>query len=92
MAIGGDKPERSGINCAGGTCSNGERGPYHRRLYDGEQEERGCTRLVWYEAHDEIGRAVFRERSIKPYRRANKINLILAMNPDWKDPWFSITG
>lgn len=47
---------------------------------------------MWYEAHDEIGRAVFRERSIKPYRRANKINLILAMNPDWKDPWFSITG
>ncbi|MFN3910884.1 GIY-YIG nuclease family protein [Hyphomonas sp.] len=65
----------------------------HREgIQEGFTKKWGCTRLVWYEAHDEIGRAIFRERSIKSYRRANKINLIHAANPDWNDLWFSITG
>lgn len=45
----------------------------------------GCTRLVWFETHDMISKAIAREKSIKSYRRANKINLIEAMNPDWRD-------
>lgn len=59
---------------------------------DGFTKKWGCTRLVWYELHAEIGRAIVREKSIKSYRRANKISLIEAVNPDWKDLWFEITG
>lgn len=52
----------------------------------------GCTRLVWFEHHELMSAAIAREKSIKSYRRANKINLIEASNADWKDLWFEITG
>jgi putative endonuclease len=65
----------------------------HREgMYPGFSKKWGCTRLVWYEMHDLIGEAIRREKSIKVYRRQNKINLIEARNPDWKDLWFEITG
>lgn len=51
----------------------------------------GCRRLVWFEKHDLIVEAIRREKSIKSYRRRNKINLIEANNPDWDDLWFDIT-
>ena len=50
----------------------------------------GCKILVWYEVHDLVSEAIRREKSIKSYRRANKINLITARNPDWKDLWFDL--
>lgn len=63
----------------------------HREgMYPGFSKKWGCTRLVWYEMHDLIGEAIRREKSIKVYRRQNKINLIEARNPDWKDLWFEI--
>lgn len=52
----------------------------------------GCTRLVWFEIHELISAAIAREKSIKVYRRANKINCIEAVNPDWDDLWFQMTG
>lgn len=65
----------------------------HREgVYPGFSKKWGCTRLVWYEQHDLIGEAIRREKSIKVYRRQNKINLIEARNPDWKDLWFDIAG
>ena len=47
----------------------------------------GCKTLVWFEQHDWIEGALRREKSIKSYRRRNKINLIEARNPDWEDLW-----
>lgn len=65
----------------------------HREgVLEGFTKKWGCVRLVWYEPHDEIGRAIAREKSIKSYRRESKINLINARNSDWKDLWFEITG
>lgn len=65
----------------------------HREgVQEGFTKKWGCTRLVWYELHAEIGWAIQREKSIKSYRRANKINLINALNPDWNDLWFDIVG
>ena len=61
-------------------------------LYEGFSKKWGCTRLVWYETHDEISRAISREKSLKSYRRADKMNLIAKKNPDWKYLWFEITG
>ena len=49
-----------------------------------------CKHLVWYEVHDLISQAIYREKSIKSYRRQNKINLIEAQNPDWRDLWFEL--
>ena len=65
----------------------------HRQgVYSGFSKKWGCNRLVWYEQHELIAEAIRREKSIKVYRRQNKINLIEARNPDWKDLWFDIAG
>ncbi|MFO1183155.1 MAG: GIY-YIG nuclease family protein [Bauldia sp.] len=45
----------------------------------------GVKRLVWFEAHATRDSAFTRERQIKKWRRAWKIELIEAANPDWHD-------
>ncbi len=50
----------------------------------------GVKRLVWYEAHTDIHEAIKREKRIKKWPRAWKINLIEAQNPDWRDLWFDL--
>jgi putative endonuclease len=49
-----------------------------------------CTRLVWYEVHDDMAVAIQRETSLKRYLRAWKEKLIVEMNPDWLDLWSTI--
>ncbi|QIS19744.1 GIY-YIG nuclease family protein [Nocardia terpenica] len=41
--------------------------------------------LVWYEAHDTLENALLQEKRLKTWRRARKIALIEADNPDWAD-------
>jgi putative endonuclease len=41
--------------------------------------------LVWYEMHESIEDAIQREKSLKFYPRAWKINLIERDNPHWID-------
>ena len=43
------------------------------------------TRLVWYEGHLDAALAADRERAIKRWRRAWKIELIEKDNPTWRD-------
>lgn len=45
----------------------------------------GVTRLVWYEVHQEMRAAIEREKALKEWKRAWKIELIEAFNPDWRD-------
>lgn len=42
-------------------------------------------KLVYWEAFQEIGDAIFREKQIKAGSRQAKLNLIHSLNPDWKD-------
>lgn len=84
---------RNGTLYIGVTANLIQRLWQHREgVFEGFSKKWGCTRLVWYETHDEINRAISREKSLKSYRRANKINLIMSRNPDWNDLWFEITG
>ena len=65
----------------------------HREgIFGGFTQKHGCKTLVCYELHDEISTAIAREKSLKSYRRKNKINLITERNPHWKELWFEITG
>ncbi|MBV8971365.1 MAG: GIY-YIG nuclease family protein [Sphingomonadaceae bacterium] len=58
----------------------------HRHgLMEGFSKRYGCRRLVWYEAHAEIVGAIRREKQIKEWKRAWKIQLIEAVNPGWRD-------
>jgi len=45
----------------------------------------GCTRLVWYEEHDDIRDAIQREKSLKRWNRAWKVALIESINPQWHE-------
>jgi putative endonuclease len=54
--------------------------------------EYGLTRLVYAETHDEIDNAILREKRIKKWNRAWKIELIESMNPDWVDLYGRING
>ena len=45
----------------------------------------GVDRLVWYEMHPSIAAAAQRERQIKEWKRAWKIELIEQDNPQWID-------
>ena len=55
------------------------------KLVRGFTAEYGVDRLVWFECHDEHASALQREKRIKEWKRDWKINLIQAVNPEWKD-------
>lgn len=52
---------------------------------DGFTKRYGCKRLVWFEQYGEIELAIRREKQMKEWRRAWKIELIEASNPEWND-------
>lgn len=41
--------------------------------------------LVWFEQHSTMDAAITREKRIKKWRRAWKVELIEAANPSWRD-------
>ena len=45
----------------------------------------GVTMLVWYEVHESRASAFVRERQLKKWNRAWKLELIERMNPGWRD-------
>ena len=45
----------------------------------------GLDRLVYAEPHAEIADAIVREKAMKAWKRAWKIDLINKRNPDWRD-------
>ena len=45
----------------------------------------GLTRLVYAEEHDSIEDAIAREKAMKAWKRAWKIELITGVNPGWDD-------
>ena len=50
----------------------------------------GVTRLVYYEGYDDIQTAIEREKQLKAWRRAWKIELIETNNPTWGDLYTEI--
>jgi putative endonuclease len=51
----------------------------------GFTKQHGVHTLVWYEVHETMASAISRERAIKAWKRAWKLALIEAMNPEWSD-------
>ena len=48
--------------------------------------------LVWYEMHESMESAIQREKQIKKWNRAWKVELIETTNPYWRDLWSDILG
>ncbi len=63
----------------------------HREgLIAGFTKRYGLKRLVYFERHDDIRRAIQREKTMKHWPRAWKVRLILEGNPDWGDLYTEI--
>jgi putative endonuclease len=43
------------------------------------------NKLVYYEHGTDVNAAIAREKEIKKWRREKKNNLVISMNPTWKD-------
>ncbi len=52
---------------------------------DGFTKRYGVHLLVWYELHETMESAIAREKAIKEWKRAWKLELIEAANPQWQD-------
>ena len=77
---------RHGQTYLGVTSNLPQRAYQHRnRLIDGHSKDKGCTLLVWYEYHDGLQDARWREWQMKKWKRAWKIELIEQANPQWND-------
>lgn len=54
-------------------------------LVEGFTKKYGVHALVWYEQHADMLAAIAREKALKEWKRAWKLELIEKMNPEWKD-------
>src|SRR5262245_24744663 len=59
---------------------------------DGFTNKYSVRRLVFYELHPDMASAIAREKQLKKWNRAWKIELIEGKNPEWKDLRDEIAG
>ena len=78
--------QRNGTLYCGVTTDLIARIAQHRDgAFGGFTKQYGVKRLVWFEHHETIEGAIFREKRIKKWRRAWKLDLIEQQNPRWLD-------
>ena len=65
---------------------------HKEKLLPGFTSRYDVRRLVWFETYDDPTTAILREKEIKKWRRAWKIELIQKENPDWTDLYPQIAG
>jgi len=58
---------------------------HENHAVEGFTRRYGVSRLVWYELHDTMESAIRREKAIKEWKRAWKLELIEKTNPGWAD-------
>jgi putative endonuclease len=54
-------------------------------LIEGFTKQYRVHNLVWFEQHETMESAILREKAIKEWNRARKIELIEESNPKWQD-------
>ena len=85
--------QKNGTIYVGVTNDLYRRAHEHReKLYPGFSKEKRTTRLVYYEQYVDVRDAIKREKQLKKWNRAWKINLIEQDNPEWRDLWFDLNG
>jgi putative endonuclease len=78
--------QRNGTLYIGVTSNLPARIHQHREgVGDGFTRKYGVKQLVWFEQHPTMESAITREKRIKKWNRAWKLELIEATNPDWRD-------
>jgi putative endonuclease len=65
----------------------------HREgVVEGFTKKYGVKKLVFFEAHETAESAITREKQIKKWERAWKIELVERENPEWRDLYSIITA
>ena len=84
-------------NRKGGTLYIGVTSDIVKRVYehknsfvDGFTKKYHIHKLVYFETHHSIEEAIKREKQLKKWIRAWKIDLIEKENPDWEDLYDSV--
>ena len=82
-----------------GTLYTGVTGDLVRRVWQhrthsvpGFTDRYNLTRLVHFDCFDDPLNAIQREKNLKKWKRAWKVALIEARNPEWRDLWEDIAG
>ena len=70
-----------------GVTNDLERRIYEHRnkLVDGFTKKYNVEKLVYFETVSDVLAAIEREKQIKKWRREKKNQLVIEMNPEWKD-------
>ena len=63
---------------------------HKNNIADGFTKKYAIHNLVYYESYDSIENAIIREKQLKKWNRAWKINLIEKLNPKWKDLYIEL--
>ncbi|MBI2365888.1 MAG: GIY-YIG nuclease family protein [Deltaproteobacteria bacterium] len=83
--------KRNGTLYIGVTSNLEKRAWEHKKdLVDGFTKKYGVHQLVYYEFHANMVGAITREKQMKKWNRAWKLELIEKQNSDWKDLWEEI--
>ncbi len=83
--------KRNGTLYIGVTSNLPKRAWEHKNdLVEGFTKKYGVHRLVYYEMHESMESALHREKQLKKWNRAWKLDLIEKQNPDWRDLWEGI--
>ena len=61
-------------------------------LVKGFTQKYKVHRLVYFEIHEDVRQAIYREKQIKKWNRSWKIRLIKRFNPEWTDLYPEIAG
>ena len=80
--------KRNGTLYIGVTSDLKKRAWEHKNdLVEGFSKRYGVHRLVYYEVHADMMSAITREKQMKKWNRAWKLELIEKQNSDWRDLW-----
>jgi putative endonuclease len=83
--------KRNGTLYIGVTSNLEKRAWEHKNdLVEGFTMTYKVHRLVYYELHGDMVSAIKREKQMKKWNRAWKLQLIERQNPGWKDLWEGI--
>ena len=63
---------------------------HKNNLVSGFTQKYKIQNLVYYETTDDINSAITREKQLKKWKRAWKIELIEKTNPGWRDLYFEL--
>ena len=84
---------RNGTLYTGVTSDLPKRVWEHREgVVEGFSKRYDVKRLVHYELHETMEAAITREKQLKKWKRAWKLRLIEAENPEWEDLFDRLNG